>query len=75
MEKVENGRQLVSVDKLEAPKVDVAVRGFTESESDIGAGSHHLLFNDESARLSLYLARQLSVFCKPMSEFICVTLL
>jgi hypothetical protein len=42
-------------------------------ESTIGAKSHCFLFNKESVQLSPYLARQLSVFCQPTSEFIHVS--
>ena len=72
-EKTESGHWPIGVDKIEAPKADVAAGGHTESESDIGARSHRFLFIKESARLSPYLARQLSVFCKQPSEFIRVS--
>jgi hypothetical protein len=50
-DKTINESWLVDVDKLEASKADVATGGHAKSKSDIGAGSHHFLLNNERARL------------------------
>jgi hypothetical protein len=39
-EKVEKGHGPIDIDLPEAPKADAAAGGRTESESDVGAGSH-----------------------------------
>jgi hypothetical protein len=51
----------------------VASKGRSVGESIKGARSNYFLLNKESAWLSPYLPRQLSVFCHLMSEFIRVS--
>jgi hypothetical protein len=45
--------------------VDVATVGHSASESTNGARSHRFLLNNQECVTVTYLARQLSVFCKP----------
>jgi hypothetical protein len=63
----------VDVGELGVPQVDAATSGSSVGESVTGVMSHRFLFIKESARLSPYLAHQLSMFCRPTSEFIRVS--
>ena len=58
----EDERRPMEVDRLGVPEANATVAGRFTGEPSIDTGSHCLLVNKESARLSLYLARQLSVF-------------
>ena len=65
----EHGRWHFDADELGIPMTDAATMGRSMGESIIGARSHRFLLNNECATIP-YLSRQLSVFCKPTSEFI-----
>jgi hypothetical protein len=63
----------VDVGELGVPQADAATSSSSVGESVTGVMSHRFLFINESARLSPYLAHQLSMFCRPTSEFIRVS--
>jgi len=49
---------------------DVAAVGHSTSESTNDARSHRFLLNNQERATVPYLARQLSVFCRPTSKFV-----
>ena len=60
-----HGRWPFEADELIVFMVDVAAVGHSASESTDGARSHRFLLNNGECATIPYLARQLSVFCKP----------
>ena len=65
MTKGERGRWPFDADELMVFMMDVAAMGHSTSESTDGARSHRFLLNNRECATIPYLARQLSVFCKP----------
>ena len=59
------GRWPISADEPIVFTVDVTATGHSTSESTGGARSHDFLLNNRECATVPYMARQLSVFCKP----------
>ena len=59
------GRWPFDIGELIVFMMDVATVGHSTSESTNGARSHRFLLNNRECATVSYLARQLSVFCKP----------
>jgi hypothetical protein len=59
------GHWLFGADELVVFMADVASLGHSMSKSTSGASSHRFLLNNRECTTVHYLARQLSVFCKP----------
>ena len=65
-----HGHWPFDADGLKVFVVNVVIVGHSASESTDSARSHRFLLNNQECATVPYLARQLSVFCKPASKFI-----